>query len=151
MTKSKEALRKSAISFWSEFRDFAVKGNAFDLAVAVIIGNAFSAIVNSLVADIITPLLGLVTGGGATDVKNLSLTLRESNPPLLLHYGVFIQMTINFFIIALAIFTVFKLVSGARKRLFRDAEAAPQYTKPPQERLLEEIRDLLKSRPQGEK
>jgi large conductance mechanosensitive channel len=69
------AIQQKARGFWKEFQSFAVKGNVVDLAVAVIVGNAFSAIVNSLVADIITPLLGLLTGNGATDIKNLSLTL----------------------------------------------------------------------------
>lgn len=135
--------------FFSEFRNFAIKGNAFDLAIAVIIGNAFSAIVNSLVADIVTPLLGLLTGNGATDVKNLSLTLHpviegQGAAPLLLHYGSFIQTVINFLIISFSIFIVFKLVSRARTRLFDQGEdAVPEAQKPAQERLLEEIRDLL--------
>lgn len=147
MAKATKVIRKSAAGFWSEFKNFAVKGNAFDLAIAVVIGNAFSSIVNSLVADIITPLLGLLTAGGATDFKNLSLTLRASQPPLLLQYGAFLQTILNFFVIALSIFVVFKLISSARKRLFSQGDIAPQHTKPAQERLLEEIRDALKSRP----
>ena len=146
-------MKKKAQGFWGEFRSFAVKGNVIDLAVAVVVGNAFSAIVNSLVSDIITPLLGMVTGNGATDVKNLSITLRSPNPfvansqPLLLHYGSFIQTIINFLVISLSIFLFFKILSGMRRRLFRDGEdATPPEQKPAQERLLEEIRDLLKER-----
>lgn len=139
--------------FWSEFRSFAVKGNVMDLAIAVIVGNAFSAIVNSLVADIITPLLGTVTGDGVTDVKNLSFTLRSANPflsnsqPLLLRYGAFLQTIINFLVISLSIFLFFKIISSMRQRLFREGEGGvPEYEKPAQERLLEEIRDILKGK-----
>jgi large conductance mechanosensitive channel len=139
-----KSVGKSAIGFWSEFKNFAVKGNAFDLAIAVVIGNAFSAIVNSLVADIITPLLGLFTGS-TTDIKKLSLDLAVGGSPILLNYGAFMQTIINFFVIALSIFLVFKIISSARKRLFSQGDVAPQHTKPAQERLLEEIRDLLKA------
>ncbi len=142
--------KQKRMCFWSEFRSFAVKCNAFDLAVAVILGNAFSAIVNSLVGDIITPLLGLVTGG-TTDVKDLTLTLNRPYPlpggtaqPLLLHYGSFIQTVLNFFLIALSIFFIFKLMTTARQRVFK--EVVPAAEKPAQERLLEEIRDLLKEK-----
>lgn len=144
-------IQQKATGFWKEFQSFAVKGNVVDLAIAVVIGTAFSAIVNSLVADIITPLLGLLTGG-ATDVKNLVLTLRSPNPfvtgaqPLLLHYGSFLQAIINFFVISLSIFLFFKIVTSLRKKLFREGEEAPAAQKPAQERLLEEIRDLLKNR-----
>jgi large conductance mechanosensitive channel len=126
--------------FWSEFTNFAVKGNALDLAIAVVVGNAFSAVVNSLVSDIITPFLGLLTNN--VDFKTLAFTLHDG---LVVHYGNFIQTIINFLIISLSIFVVFKLISGARKRIFRQGEkAVPPEEKPAQERLLEEIRDLLK-------
>lgn len=128
--------------FWSEFRNFAVKGNALELAFAVVIGTAFTAVVNSLVNNIITPLLGLITGNGATDVKNYALTLHG----VAISYGIFLSAVINFFLISLSIFLVFKLISGARKKLFRQGEkAVPPEEKPAQERLLEEIRDLLKA------
>ncbi len=146
------AIQQKARGFWKEFQSFAVKGNVVDLAVAVIVGNAFSAIVNSLVADIITPLLGLLTGNGATDIKNLSLTLHSPNPfitgaqPLLLHYGSFLQTIINFFVISLSVFVFFKIIASMRQKLFREGEETPAAQKPAQERLLEEIRDLLKNR-----
>lgn len=144
---AKANIRTKAFGFWSEFKNFAVKGNAFDLAIAVVIGNAFSAIVNSLVADIITPVLGLVTGS-TTDIKKLSLNIAVGDTPILLNWGAFAQTILNFFVIALSIFLVFKLISVARERLFKQGDAAtPAHTKPAQERLLEEIRDLLKSRP----
>lgn len=128
--------------FWSEFRNFAVKGNAFDLAIAVVVGNAFSAVVNSLVSDIITPFLGLLTNN--VDLKTLAWSPHDG---LVVHYGNFVQTIINFFIISLSIFVVFKLISGARKRIFHQGEkAVPPDEKPAQERLLEEIRDLLKAK-----
>ena len=127
--------------FWSEFRAFAVKGNVFDLAIAVVVGTAFSGVVNALVSDIITPLLGLLTNN--VDFKNLAFPLRDN---LVLQYGAFVQSFIDFFIITLSIFFVFYLMTRARKRLFKEGEkAVPQDQKPAQERLLEEIRDLLKA------
>jgi large conductance mechanosensitive channel len=129
------------MAFWTEFKGFAVKGNAFDLAVAVVIGNAFSGVVNSLVGDIITPLIGLVTNN--IDFKNLAWSPHAS---VVLKYGAFIQAVINFFIISLSIFLMFKLVSGTRKRLFREEKKTPPEEKPQDIRLLEEIRDLLKEK-----
>lgn len=151
--QAKETKNKKQ-GFVAEFRTFAVKGDAFNLAIAVVVGNAFSAVVQGLVADIITPLLGLITGSGDTDVKNLSLTLRPlrlgetaaNATPLLLQYGAFLQTIINFLIITFSIFVVFKLLSHARTKLFRQGDdAVPAAQKPAQERLLEEIRDLLKA------
>ena len=112
-----------------------------DLAIAVVVGNAFSAVVNSLVGDIITPLLGLLTN--TIDFKNLAFAVHDG---VVLKYGAFIQALLNFFLISLSIFIVFKLVSMARKRIFREGEqAVPPHEKPDEVRLLEEIRDLLKA------
>jgi large conductance mechanosensitive channel len=132
-----------------EFQSFAVKGNAFELAVAVVVGGAFGKIVSSFVADIITPSLAVFTGGA--DFKNLSVILRKAEgemPAVVLTYGAFMQAVFDFLIIALAIFMVVKLLSSARQRLFvqEEAKQVPQYEKPAQERLLEEIRDLLKEK-----
>ncbi len=134
---------KAAGGFFSEFRRFAVKGNALELAVAVVIGTAFTGVVNSLVSDIITPFLGLVTNN--VDLKTLSYAVR---PDLVLKYGAFLQALFNFLVVSLSIFVVFKLLSGARERLFRKEEQGeiPPQEKPAEERLLEEIRDLLKQR-----
>lgn len=130
---------KAAGGFFSEFKRFAVKGNAFDLAIAVVVGNAFSGIVNSLVADIITPLLGLLTNN--VDFKTLSA---EVAPGVIVKYGSLIQATFNFIVIAFAVFIVFKLLSSTRERLFKKGEETPPAQKPEDVRLLEEIRDLLK-------
>lgn len=126
--------------FWTEFKNFAIKGNALELAIAVVIGNAFSGVVNSLVADIITPFIGLATN--SVDLKTLTFAPYDG---LIIKYGSFIQALINFLVIAFSIFLIFKLFSAARKRLFRQGEnAVPEHEKPAQERLLEEIRDLLR-------
>jgi large conductance mechanosensitive channel len=127
--------------FWAEFKNFAVKGNAIELAIAVVIGNAFSGVVNSLVGDIITPVLGLITNH--VDFKTLTWS---PYPSLVIKYGSFIQALINFLVIALSIFVIFKFISATRKRLWRrgEEEKVPEHEKPAQERLLEEIRDLLR-------
>lgn len=132
---------KAAGGFFSEFQRFAVKGNALELAVAVVIGASFTGIVNSLVADLIMPLIGMLTNN--VDLKTLSWAVR---PALVIKYGAFLQAVFNFLVVSLSIFVVFKLLSGARARLFRKEEqgAIPPAERPAQERLLEEIRDLLK-------
>jgi large conductance mechanosensitive channel len=130
--------------FWADFRSFAVKGNVLDLAIAVVIGNAFSGVINSLVGDIITPVIGLLTNN--VDFKTL---VYAPHADLVIKYGMFLQALFNFLVISLSIFLIFKIISAARKRLFNQGEkATPPEQKPAQERLLEEIRDLLKSRPQ---
>jgi len=143
----KTQLIRGARGFMSEFKSFAVKGNAIDLAIGVVVGAAFGRIVSSLVADVITPTIALMTGGA--DFKHLSLVLREGvgdAPAVTLTYGAFLQTMFDFFFIALSIFFVFKIISSTRKRLFvqEEAKEVPPYEKPAQERLLEEIRDLLK-------
>lgn len=132
--------------FWADFRSFAVKGNVIDLAVAVVVGNAFTGVINSLVGDIMTPLMSLLTPGSG-DIKNFSVTIPAPvGPAAVVHYGSFVQTLINFLIITLSIFLVIKIMSATRKRLFRRGEkATPPEQKPAQERLLEEIRDLLKA------
>jgi len=130
---------QAAGGFFGEFKRFAVKGNAFDLAIAVVVGNAFSGIVNSLVADIITPLLGLLTNN--VDFKTLAVVL---SPGVTVKYGAFIQAVFNFIVIAFAVFLIFKLLSSTREKLFKRGEQTPPAQKPEDVRLLEEIRDLLK-------
>jgi large conductance mechanosensitive channel len=127
----------------AEFKSFAIKGNALELAVAVVVGTAFTGIVNSLVGDIITPILGLVTNN--VDLKTLAWTAR---PEVIIKYGAFLQAIINFLLISLSIFIIFKIFSAMRRRVFdRELEKeVPAHEKTPQERLLEEIRDLLKER-----
>jgi large conductance mechanosensitive channel len=143
MTKSKRMI-KATRGFLGEFKSFAVKGNAFELAIAVVIGNAFTAIVNSLVGDVVTPLLGFLTGN--VDLKSLSWVLR---PDIIVKYGALLQATFNFLIVSLSIFIVFKILSSARKRVFREKGEIPAHEKPAEELLLEEIRDLLRQSKSG--
>jgi large conductance mechanosensitive channel len=133
-----------------EFREFAMKGNVVDLAVAVIIGAAFGAIVTSLVGDIIMPIIGAITGG--LDFSNYFLPLAKSvtasnladakKQGAVLAYGNFITLTLNFIIIAFVLFIVIRLMSQFKRR----EEAKPaEPPKPSAEvALLTEIRDLLK-------
>ena len=138
---------------WREFRDFAMRGNVIDLAVGIIIGAAFTTIVNSLVNDILMPPLGLALGG--IDFSNFFVTLKGGSFPTLdaaktagavtINYGLFINAIIRFVIVAFAIFILVKQIN----RLARQEEPAPAPPPEPsrQEVLLAEIRDLLKGRP----
>ncbi len=117
-----------------EFRDFLMRGNVLDLAVAVIIGGAFGAIVTSLVEDIIMPLVGILLGG--LDFNGLALQVGQAT----VAYGKFIQAIVNFLIIGLALFLAVKAANAVYKR----KEAAPASPSPEVE-LLTEIRDLLKA------
>jgi len=126
--------------FWREFKNFAVKGNALELAIAVVIGNAFSGVVNSLVGDIITPVLGLVTNN--VDFKTL---VWAPHAGVIIKYGAFLQALFNFIVISLSIFLIFRIISATRKRLFKEGEkATPPEQKSDEVRLLEEIRNLLR-------
>lgn len=120
-----------------EFRDFVNRGNVIDLAVGIVIGAAFTAIVNSLVDDLIMPIIGMVTGG--IDFTGLAVTVGEAA----LTYGNFIQSVINFLIIAFAVFWLVKAVNRFRKQEEEPAEPAAPTT---EEKLLTEIRDLLAAR-----
>lgn len=132
------------MSLVSEFKEFAIKGNVVDLAVGVIIGAAFGKIVSSFVGDVIMPPLGLLTGG--VDFKELALTLKPAvgtNPAVLLKYGAFLQTVLDFFLVAIAIFTMVQII-GKLKR--KEAVAAAVSPEPPrQEVLLEQIRDALRA------
>ncbi|PLR30957.1 large conductance mechanosensitive channel protein MscL [Chimaeribacter californicus] len=131
------------MSFMKEFREFAMRGNVVDLAVGVIIGAAFGKIVSSLVSDIIMPPLGLLIGG--IDFKQFELVLREAQgaaPAVVMKYGVFLQNVFDFIIIALAIFIAVKLMNRLRRKEEEKPAAAPKQSA--EEKLLVEIRDLLK-------
>ncbi len=126
-----------------EFKEFAVKGNAIDMAVGIIVGAAFGKIVSSLVGDVIMPPIGVLLGG--VDFSSLAITIKASvgdKPAVMLSYGRFIQTIVDFVIIAFSIFIAVK----AMNRLKRKEEQSPATPPPPsnQEMLLAEIRDLLK-------
>lgn len=100
--------------FIKEFKEFISRGNVMDMAVGVIIGGAFTAIVNSLVNDIVMPLLSLITGG--FDFTALKIVLGEGEKPATLNYGAFISAIINFLLIALVIFWVIRTINKVAKK-----------------------------------
>ena len=129
MSKEKDSNKKGILL---EFKEFALRGNVMDMAVGVIIGAAFSAIINSLVADIFMPLIGLLTGN--YNFSKLVLQLGENNA---ITYGAFIEAVLNFILIAFVLFLVIKFFNKLRNE--KKAETGPTEVE-----LLAEIRDLLK-------
>jgi large conductance mechanosensitive channel len=139
-----------------EFKEFAMKGNVVDMAVGIIIGAAFGAIVNSLVADIVMPIIGAVTGG--LDFSSRYLLLKDGTPPapyatvaaakaagaVTINIGSFISLVLNFVLVALVLFMIIKGMNQLRRKQPAPTPSAPA---PPttEERLLTEIRDLLKA------
>jgi len=155
---------KKTSKFAQEFKAFVMKGNVVDMAVGVVVGGAFSKIVSSLVADVIMPLVGLLTAG--VDLKDLKWILKEAvldaegvetAAEVAIRYGNFLQLIVDFLIIAFSIFVVLKVMRASKeKRARAEAEAkaaaeaaaaaaaAAEPPKPTQEELLAEIRDLLR-------
>ena len=135
---------------WREFRDFAVRGNVVDLAVGLILGAAFTTIVNSLVNDVIMPPIGLLLGG--IDFSDFFITIKGQAYPTVaaakaagavtINYGLFINAIIKFVIVAFAVFLLVKQINRLKIDL---APSAPPTSKT--EELLTEIRDLLKEPP----
>lgn len=138
-----------------EFREFIARGNVMDLAVGIIIGAAFTAIVNSLVADLVNPLIGIFTGG--VDFSNLyvalssesfaSLAAAEEAGVAVFKYGSFITSVINFLIIAWVVFLLVKFVNRLRARTAVDEKPSEAPRGATQEEVLIQIRDLLRDRP----
>ncbi|WP_279172785.1 large-conductance mechanosensitive channel protein MscL [Tannerella forsythia] len=136
------------MGFVKEFKEFAMRGNVLDMAVGIVIGGAFGKIVSSFVADLMTPLLGLLVGG--VNFSDLKIVLKQTvmqgeeviSPEVAFSYGNFIQVIFDFLIIALAIFILLKAVNKFKKKKEEASEvpAAP----PADVQLLTEIRDLLK-------
>jgi large conductance mechanosensitive channel len=132
------------MGFIQEFKDFAVQGNMVDLAVGVIIGGAFGKIVSSVVSDVIMPPIGVVMGGvNFTDLKYILKPAEAGTAAVTLNYGNFLQVTVDFLIVA---FCVFLLVKGINS--MRRPQLAPEPTplEPTETALLSEIRDLLKTK-----
>ncbi|WP_286010130.1 large-conductance mechanosensitive channel protein MscL [Clostridium sp. Marseille-Q2269] len=123
-----------------EFKEFAVKGNAIELAVGVVIGGAFGKIVTSLVEDIIMPLVGVLIGG--IDFTSLKFSIRFSNSAVVsIKYGNFIQVSVNFLVISFSIFLFIKLINSFKNKEEKVKEE-PKISN--EEILLKEIRDILK-------
>lgn len=138
-----------------EYREFIARGNVVDLAVGIIMGAAFTGIVNSLVKDVIMPPIGLLTGG--VDFSDLFINLSGGDHPSLaaataagaatINYGVFINTVINFIIVSIAVFFLVRAVNQLRRMQERETAESKAAPPPPRnEQLLEEIRDLLKAR-----
>jgi large conductance mechanosensitive channel len=133
------------MSILKEFKEFAVKGNAVDMAVGIVIGASFGKIIASMVADLIMPPIGVLVGG--VDFTKLGITLKEAVgdvPAVTFKYGNFIQTVVDFTIIAFAIFMAVKLINKLKKQEAAAPVAPPEPTK--EELLLTEIRDLLKAK-----
>jgi large conductance mechanosensitive channel len=136
------------MSIGKDFKDFAMRGNVIDLAVAVIIGGAFGKIVSSFVNDILMPPLGLLLGN--VDFKDLKMILKEGSEGVVAvtwNYGMFIQNIIDFLIIAFSIFMVVRAITKMQQIKAKAPEPEPEPAPPEpsnEEKLLTEIRDLLK-------
>ena len=128
-----------------EFKDFTMRGNVVDLAVAVIIGGAFGKVISSFVKDVLMPPIGVLLGG--VDFADLAIVIKDAvgdQPAVLLKYGVFINTIIDFIIIAFAIFMVIKMMNNMKKKEEEAPAAPPAPSK--EETLLTEIRDILKEK-----
>lgn len=142
----------------NEFKDFIAKGNVMDMAVGIIVGAAFTAIVSSMVADLINPIIGLIIGG--IDFSNMYVVMsgevpantgleaaRESGAAVFA-YGSFIMAVINFLIIAFVVFMLVKMVNRVKDAAVKKEQVVPGAPAgPTQEELLSDIRDLLRTRP----
>ena len=134
-----------------EFKEFAMRGNVVDMAVGIIIGGAFGKIISSFVSDVLMPPIGMLLGG--TDFTGFKLILKEGvleggkviTEPVAINYGTFIQVTIDFLIIAFAIFMMIKAMNRMKKK---EVKVVENVVIPPsaEEKLLTEIRDLLKQK-----
>ncbi len=137
----------------NEFKEFAIRGNVVDMAVGIIIGAAFGAIISSLVADVVMPPVGLMLGG--VDFSNLYAVLREGTPPgpyaaladakkagaVTVNYGTFLNALLNFLVVAFSVFLLVRVVNMWK----RQKEEAPAAVPSREEIILGEIRDLLKT------
>ena len=135
--------------FLTEFKQFAMRGNVVDMAVGIIIGAAFGKIVSSAVSDLIMPIVGLLLGG--INFTDLKLTLHEAvtnaagegvTPAVTLNYGNFIQVSVDFIIIAFAIFLIIKLIAKLSRQKKEEVAAAPPAPSP-EVQLLTQIRDIM--------
>lgn len=124
---------------WKEFKEFAIKGNVIDLAVAFILGAAFTAIVTSLVNDIFMPVLGILIGG--IDFSTLAVSVLGVK----VTYGNFLQEIVKFILVAFALFMMVKVLNRLKREKAVEETPEPELSR--EEQLLSEIRDLLKERP----
>ena len=142
--------REKTTGFFAEFRKFVARGNVIDLAVGVIIGGAFSSITNSLVNDIVMPAFSVLLGGiNFSDWKWVLRPATDTAEAITVNYGAFLSAVLDFFILAFVIFCMVKALNTLHDRMVKRAqeEAPPPPPAPSrEEKLLEEIRDLLRER-----
>lgn len=145
--------KKEKKGFIAEFKEFISRGNVLDMAVGIIIGAAFTAIVTSLVEDILSPVIGYLIGG--VDFSKFSYTLPaliDGMEPAKIKYGVFIQAVVSFLLTALAVFCLLKVINKFNRKKDEEPEEEEPATEPEptkEEILLTEIRDLLKEQQEG--
>ena len=135
--------QERVMSMMTEFKEFAIKGNAVDMAVGIIVGAAFGKIVSSFVNDVIMPPIGLLIGG--VDFSSLAFTLKEASgdvAAVVISYGKFLQTVIDFTIIAFVIFIVIKAINSQKRK----EEVVPPPEPSKEELLLSDIRDILKEK-----
>lgn len=139
--------------FFGEFKEFISKGNVIDMAIGVVIGGAFKSIVDSLVKDIIMPVIGWLLGG--LDFSKFVITLKEAvlnadgtvaTEAVTINYGIFINSIISFLIIGFCLFCVVKAINKLRRQKEEEPASAPDPEPSAEEKLLTEIRDLLKEK-----
>ena len=143
-------------SFWSEFKTFIARGNVMDMAVGVVVGGAFTAIVNSLVGDIINPLIGKLFGGVDLSAAKVVLTAADEEAGIAevaIRYGAMIQAILNFLIVALCVFAVVRFINKLKDKMKKEEEEAAAAAEEEKEEepaepseevlLLREIRDSL--------
>lgn len=132
------------MKFFDEFKKFISRGNVLDMAVGVVIGTAFTKIVNSLVENIITPVIGVITG--KVNVADLTFEVSDA---LVIPYGQFLQSVIDFLLIAFSVFCMIKIMNNLKERFAKNVQEEEEPAQPKlsgEEQLLTEIRDLLKNK-----
>ena len=154
--KAKKATEKvGKVKFITEFKAFISRGNVLDMAVGMIVGSAFTAIITALVNKVLMPALGMLTGG--IDFKDLKIVLKEAvldvngadptvvlTPEVAIGYGEFLAAIINFFLIAISVFILIKVIGSFKRKKAEEPAPAEEPKPDPQIELLTEIRDLLK-------
>ena len=134
-------------SFFAEFKEFISRGNVVDMAVGVVVGSAFTTIVNSLVKDVIMPLVGWIFGGiDFTNLCYVTSYAEDGSVAAAIYYGNFIQSVVNFLLVSLAVFSVIKLINSLHRKKEKEeaAEPAPEPQPSAEILLLREIREALK-------
>ena len=144
LEKNLQEQLKRGNNFINEFKTFIARGNVMELAVGVIVGNAFSKIVTSLTDNILMPLIGVLIGG--FDFSNLAYKFNLFNRMVELKYGIFIQNTVDFLITAFCIFLVIKVMNNLFKKSVKEEQEVKEQTVKEEVVLLTEIRDLLKEK-----